>query len=139
MFALMFLMQSVSPLDVTGVWATENGRAQVEISRTAGDSVRGEIIWYASFVEDADERASEREDQLVLGSTLLEGYEADMDGWSNGTIHDLKGGGSYRSSLKRVNARTLEVEGCLLVFCRTQVWTRVAADNVKRVPETSGR
>ena len=40
-----------------------------------------------------------------------------------GAIYDPKRGKTYRSELKRRDANTLEVKGCIGPFCQTQVWT----------------
>jgi len=123
------LLQFAGPLDVTGVWATENGRAHVEITNTTDGSVRGEIIWYASYGTPDDEGG-------VLGLTLLEGFDAADDRWRRGTIVNLKNGRSYKSTLERVSDDILAVEGCLALFCRTQSWTRVPPEKQIRLQST---
>jgi uncharacterized protein (DUF2147 family) len=40
-------------------------------------------------------------------------------------VYNLQDGRTYSVYL-RPNTKAMDVEGCLLVFCRTQVWPRVA-------------
>ncbi|GGY36222.1 hypothetical protein GCM10007148_00460 [Parvularcula lutaonensis] len=132
-------MLQLSPLDVDGVWATENGRAHVEIVETEDGSIRGQIIWYASFEEDQAEGETG-----ILGVTLLEDYERRDDGWRNGTIYNLKNGRAFRSAIFRTGEDTLNVQGCLGPFCRDQHWTRVPEDQIVRlqrkpVADTAGK
>ena len=54
---------------------------------------------------------------------ILTGFKPDGDVW-RGTIYDPKSGKSYRSIVKRRNASTLEVKGCIGPFCQTQVWRK---------------
>ncbi|NRA30205.1 MAG: DUF2147 domain-containing protein [Parvularculaceae bacterium] len=124
-FAALLLAFS-GPHDVEGVWATGNGRAHVEISETADGSIRGEIIWYASYGTPED-------DGGILGMTLLEDFERADDRWRRGTIINLKNGRAYKSTLERVDEDTLAVEGCLSLFCRTQSWKRVAPEDIQRL------
>lgn len=44
--------------------------------------------------------------------------------YSGGTIWDPGADKTYRSKMQ-VDAKTLNVSGCVAVFCRTQKWTRV--------------
>lgn len=124
----MFLLFLLQP-DVTGVWERENGRSQIEIERTGDGSVRGQIIWYASYHEDVEAGQPD----AVLGRTLLESYEPEEDRWVDGQIYDLREGRSYRSNLFLKDADTLAVQGCFAFFCRTQEWRRVTGDEIKRI------
>lgn len=136
MLISLLLLQSMSPLDVEGIWWTRRGNAQVEIVRTEDGSVRGDIIWTDTagaiaeegWVLQSDLPADDR-----LGKTLLEAYEATESSWSDGKIHDLKNGNSYRSSIRLVDENTLAVEGCRGIFCRTQRWLRVEENEIVRL------
>ena len=132
MLFLLFLLQ-LDPLDVSGVWATENGRAHVEISEIDGrDTIHGQIIWYASFEDDQANGV-----KGILGTTLLEDYEREDDGWRNGTIYNLKNGSAFRSAIFRTGPEELSVQGCLGPFCRAQRWTLVPEDEVIRLQRKS--
>nr|WP_305888866.1 DUF2147 domain-containing protein [Parvularcula maris] len=134
MFAV-FLLQSMNPLDIEGVWWTRGGNAQVEIEET-GSSVRGTIIWTSAAAEVAAGRMVKKDDLpdvYRIGKVLFEDYDRGADRWENGTIYSLEDGKAYASSLRRVDEETLAVEGCLGIFCRTQLFTRASDDEIERL------
>jgi uncharacterized protein (DUF2147 family) len=60
-----------------------------------------------------------------VGLPLLQGFRpAGPDAWDGGTIYDPEGGETYRSRMRLTGAGSLEVSGCVLLFCRGQTWTR---------------
>ena len=61
----------------------------------------------------------------LLGMPVLTGFTADGDEW-RGQIYDPKSGKTYRSIIRRVNATTLKVKGCIGPFCQTQTWKRAS-------------
>lgn len=135
MLISLFLLQAMSPLDVGGVWWTRGGKAQVEIT-VEGDRLEGVVIWTEAGAERAEggvvppDAAAET---AILGGTILEEHTPSDDGWVDGTVRDLRGGRAYRSNVRRLDEDTLEVEGCLGVFCRAQKWERVEPDAVQRL------
>jgi uncharacterized protein (DUF2147 family) len=137
-FAVLFaflLLQSLSPHDIEGVWWTRGGNAQVEIVET-GTSVQGTIIWTAAAAQVAAGERVKKEDLpevYRIGKVLFENYERGSEGWENGTIYSLEDGKSYTSSLRRVDQTTLAVEGCLGIFCRTQLFTLADDDEIQRL------
>ena len=59
----------------------------------------------------------------LLGLNVLYDFEERAKDW-RGRIYDPKSGKSYRSILRRKDADTLEVKGCIAFFCQTQIWRR---------------
>lgn len=139
MLLSLILLQAMSPHDVSGIWWTRSGNAQVEIVVTDdGESIEGTVIWSdqtkaADSPEDSDEAESaDLSGRDLAGTVILEDHERGRKGWSGGTIYNLKNGKAYRSNVSLQDADTLAVEGCLGFFCRTQEWRRVSADDVQR-------
>ena len=111
---------------VEGRWVTEDGDAVVTIA-PCGRALCGTI---SRFLVPPPEGAGQRDvnnpnpklrARRILGLPVLSGFIEDGDEW-RGRIYDPKSGKSYRSILRRRNASTLEVKGCLGPFCQTQVW-----------------
>lgn len=103
-----------------GVWRTarsERGASlNVRIGPCAGtaDRLCGEIV---------EVFGSERTD--LVGRTMLRDMAPDGPGrWSGGTVWAPDDDRTYRSRM-RLTGGGLEVEGCVAVFCRGQVWRRV--------------
>lgn len=136
MLASLFLLAMTGPLDVEGVWWTDNQESQVEITRE-GDSVVGRIIWYTGHEEELafdtknpDEAAR---DQEILGLAIISGFEKGGDKWKKGEIYDPTEGKTYRSALSRKDEDTLNVQGCVGFICRTLEWEAVADAQVMRI------
>jgi uncharacterized protein (DUF2147 family) len=65
-------------------------------------------------------------DRALKGTAMLSGFRAAGGGkWRNGRIYNPEDGRSYTATLTLVNANSLAVEGCALMFCQTQVWRRL--------------
>lgn len=139
MLLTLILLQSLSPLDVEGVWSTGEGKAHVEITLSEDGRPHGEIVWYANYksepaFDENNPEPRERKKEL-LGQTLLEGFERGDEGrkWRRGKIYDPRSGNAYRSAIYRLNETTLAVEGCLGFICRTQEWPLVPEEEVIRI------
>ncbi|MBX7539478.1 DUF2147 domain-containing protein [Qipengyuania sphaerica] len=113
---------------VEGRWLTAERDAVITIG-DCGKSVCGRISKFlVAPPQGADQRdVNNREPKLrsrkLLGMAILTGFSADGDQW-RGQIYDPKSGKTYRSVIRRLNATTLEVKGCLGPFCQTQTWKR---------------
>ena len=59
------------------------------------------------------------------GKNIVAGMSDDGNGkFSGGTIWDPGADKTYRSKMS-LDGKKLNVSGCVMVFCRTQTWTRV--------------
>lgn len=115
---------------VAGRWITADKDAVVNIGK-CGASTCGRI---AKFIVPPPDGPNQRDiynpdpklkTRKLLGLPVLSGFTADDDQW-RGRIYDPKTGKSYRSILRRKDANTLEVKGCLGPFCQTQIWKRAS-------------
>ena len=128
--ALAFL--AAAPLDaaepVAGSWVTAARDGVVQIG-DCGASVCGRLARFlVAPPQGADQRDVHNPDaklrsRKLLGLPILTGFREDGAVW-RGTIYDPKAGKSYRSVIRRLDARRLEVKGCIGPFCQTQVWTK---------------
>ena len=137
MLLLLMMMQTLDPLDVTGVWTPPNGKAHVEITIDETGSPRGEIIWYPKLetekVPGRDVLKVTNDPDDLLGAVLVDSFEEGENKWRRGQIYDPRAGNSYRSAIFRSSEDTLSVQGCLSIICRTQEWKRLSNDEVIRV------
>ena len=113
---------------VEGRWITAEKDAVITIG-DCGRSVCGRISRFLVLPpQGADQRdVNNRDPQLrsrkLLGMPVLTGFVEEDDLW-RGRIYDPKSGKTYRSVIRRINATTLEVKGCIGPFCQTQTWKR---------------
>ena len=126
--ALAFATPLLAAQPVSGKWLTEERDAVITIGK-CGQSLCGRI---SKFLVPPPQGANQRDvnnkdpklrSRKLLGMAVLTGFKEDDDLW-RGRIYDPKSGKTYRSVIRRVNANTLEVKGCISIFCQTQTWTR---------------
>lgn len=117
-----------------GTWKTiddETGKAKsiVEISQAADGALTGTVIEVLQSDQGPNpvckECKGERKDQPVKGMTIIWNMKDDGDGeYSSGTILDPSNGKDYRAKMRLIGEDKLGVSGCILFFCREQVWIR---------------
>ena len=115
---------------VEGRWLTAERDAVITIA-PCGKALCGRIAKFlVAPPQGADQRDVNNKDRKLrsrklLGMPVLTGFTEDDDEW-RGQIYDPKSGKTYRSIIRRVNANTLEVKGCIGPFCQTQTWKRAS-------------
>lgn len=124
---------NLAKADVTGTWATVEGKSHVEIAPCDGDKFCGTITWLKEPNDkdgnpkiDSKNENQKLRDRGILGIKLLKGLEKVGDNeWDDGYIYNPEDGQIYGSEMKLMDDKTLQVKGCVLFFCKEQVWTRV--------------
>lgn len=117
---------------VVGKWWNEKKTAHIEIV-PCGDSVCGSIVWMqepnlddGSPKRDANNEDEELRERTILGLQIIGGFEKEEPGvWEDGTIYNPRDGKTYKSNMSINDKGRLEVEGCVLIFCQSQVWEPV--------------
>jgi uncharacterized protein (DUF2147 family) len=92
---------------------------------------------YARVVDGNQLRANPRQTDVnnpdpgkrtrpVKGLLILEGYSGGPPLWRGGSVYDPQTGDETGdSTLTLVSPDTLKVEGCRVLFCRSEIWTRL--------------
>ena len=127
-------LPSIALASPIGEWTTEGAKARVRIEPCAADAQKlcGAITWSyrpadapPGALVDVNNDDPALRSRPIVGLPLLQGFVPDgPDAWAGGTIYDPEGGKTYRSKLRLKGADTLEVDGCVLFFCQSQIWTR---------------
>lgn len=116
-----FSMADTASDALIGTWKTETseeGYLHVDIE-SCDDRMCGTII--AAF-NTQDEPGVDYEH---LGKPMIWDMKAAGDNkWSKGKIWDPSADKTYKSKMV-LNGDTLEVSGCIAVFCKSQVWQRL--------------
>lgn len=126
------LLAARARADVAGLWATPEDKAHVRIA-PCDARLCGEITW---LKEPDDEHGKPKRDRRnedeslrdrpIVGMELLRGFRRTSERrWEDGTIYNPEDGKTYRSKLELADLRTLKVSGCVLFFCKSQVWRRI--------------
>jgi uncharacterized protein (DUF2147 family) len=86
----------------------------------------GKIAWTpGEGVDDHNPDASKR-GQNIIGTTILIDMKASGNNRWNGQIYNPEDGKTYSGWIEVVSPDILRVEGCLLVFCGGENWTRTS-------------
>ncbi|WP_169569069.1 DUF2147 domain-containing protein [Sneathiella limimaris] len=119
--------------DVVGIWETVEGKSHVEISKCQTDKYCGKITWLKEPNNDKGQPKTDINNQdvklrerKILGIELLSGLEkVGANEWDDGDIYNPEDGNTYSSEMSLLDDNTLEVKGCVLFICKTQVWKRI--------------
>ena len=126
--ALLLASPLLAAQPVEGRWVTEERDAVITVG-DCGKSLCGRITRFLVAPpqgvdqRDVNNRNASLRNRKLLGMPVLTGFTEDGDEW-RGQIYDPKSGKTYRSIIRRLNATTLQVKGCLGPFCQTQTWKR---------------
>ena len=115
-----------------GDWLTAGASAVVKITpcATGEGTLCGRIVWLWDPATVTDVRNSDRalRSRPLVGLEMLSGFRPGAPGeWTGGRIYNPEDGNTYGATLKLRDATTLDVRGCVMVFCRSQVWRRPSA------------
>jgi uncharacterized protein (DUF2147 family) len=121
--------------ELSGEWATPGNVAHVRIERCASEenAVCGVITWLWEPIDIKGEPIRDAKNpnpllrtRAVIGLSLLKHFRQTASGdLIEGQIYNPENGRTYNASLSLRSPEVLEVKGCLLFVCDTQVWRRV--------------
>jgi uncharacterized protein (DUF2147 family) len=114
-----------------GEWLLPNGKSKVMISPCAASPERlcGKISWLQNPAEGKNKDTNNPDPSLrgrmIMGLPVINGFQSAGQGrWTGGQIYDPQNGKTYKSKMTLNADGTLKVEGCVLMVCRPQTWTR---------------
>ncbi len=125
-------LAGVGIAEPAGVWLTPDGNSHIEIWNCGG-KLCGKIAWFTephnsdgTLKLDEKNKNEALRTRPLLGLVMMSGFTETGDGkWTKGRIYNPEDGQVYRSKLEVKDHDTLNVSGCVLVFCKAQTWTRV--------------
>lgn len=115
------------PAPITGDWRTKDERAIIRVAR-CGDSYCGRIQRFlvpepAGGAYDTRNPRRNLRSRHLLGIAVFWNLRPDGGDWE-GNGYSPEDGRYFTAQLRRLPSGQLEVKGCVIVFCRTQVWER---------------
>ena len=123
-----------SPDPVFGQWFNQDREGKVLIApcSSAPALACGAITWLKEPADDEGRPAHDihnpdpaLRNRPVIGLSVIRDMKPDGHGhWAGGRLYDPETGKSYRGRLTAIGGGRLKVEGCVLVICEAQTWTR---------------
>ncbi|WP_312526078.1 DUF2147 domain-containing protein [Paracoccus sp. (in: a-proteobacteria)] len=119
--AISMLAMTAQAEGISGIFQTQpNDQGHIGMVEfyPCGAAYCGKLI--RSFDTQGKEITSPHQGKNIVANMKDNGD----DTFSGGTIWDPGSGKTYKSKMT-LSGKTLNVSGCVAVFCRTQSWTRV--------------
>jgi uncharacterized protein (DUF2147 family) len=110
-----------------GDWLVKEGYANIRIDNCGG-KMWGIIAWEKQPGGiDTENPDPAKKTRPILGMPILIGMAPNPreSGKWTGEIYNSQNGKMYTASISLADENTLNLEGCLWMFCQTQQWTRV--------------
>jgi uncharacterized protein (DUF2147 family) len=110
----------------TGEWLVTDGYANIRIEK-CGDQYWGVVSWEQQPGTDTNNPDPNKRNRPTLGMPVLLAMKATQPNRWDGQIYNSENGKTYTGNISLASPDVLRVEGCLLIFCGGQDWTRVKA------------
>lgn len=114
--------------DISGVWLTADGDAHVRIAK-CGAGMCGNLVWVKDKPGATDVRNPDpsKRSRPLLGLMIALDFRPSASNPEKfiGHFYNADDGNTYNGSIAAAGPDRLQVQGCLAIFCQTQMWTRV--------------
>jgi uncharacterized protein (DUF2147 family) len=107
-----------------GEWLVTDGYANIRIEK-CGDQYWGVVSWEQKPGTDVNNPDPNKKNRPTLGMPVLLAMKATRPNRWDGQIYNSENGKTYTGNISLASPDVLRVEGCLLIFCGGQDWTRV--------------
>jgi uncharacterized protein (DUF2147 family) len=123
--------QAATGDEIQGTWLSADGGAKVKIN-SCGGGICANIVWLREPIDsgtgkpktDKHNPNEARRSRPMLGLQVMSGMKPDGDKRWAGTIYNADDGKTYRSKVTLLSPTQVKVEGCVLVFCQGETWTK---------------
>jgi uncharacterized protein (DUF2147 family) len=110
--------------DPSGEWMVADHSARIRIE-PCSDGYWGSIAWERQPGTDNKNPDPKRRGKPLLGAPILLSMKPEEDNKWEGKVYNPKDGGYYNASIQLESPNKLRLEGCMLIFCSGETWTRV--------------
>lgn len=108
---------------VFGTWKNPKNTVHLDIRRCGGSGAAcGFVIW-ATAKAQAD--AKKGSGKPLIGMQLFQGLKPDKSGIWRGKVYVPDQNHTFAGSAEPIDGKTMRAKGCLLMLCKSQVWTRL--------------
>jgi uncharacterized protein (DUF2147 family) len=124
--ALALVLPAAAAASPAGDWLVADGSAVVRVAPCGQGAFCGKIAWTSDEGTDDHNPDASKRGQNIIGTTILIDMKASGNNRWDGEIYNPQDGKTYSGSIAVVSPDMLRVEGCLLVFCGGENWTRTS-------------
>lgn len=115
---------------ITGRWVTAEKDAVVSIGK-CGKALCGTLEKFLIAPKGGNDQRDEKNadpakrTRKLIGTPILLNLTDGGEVW-RGQVYDPKSGRTYTSEVRRKDAQTIEVKGCVGFLCQTHAWKRAS-------------
>ena len=113
-----------------GLWRTSSRNGEVRIAE-CGQALCGTLVTSDGIKENPALADTENKDpalrsRLLKDLVFLQNFTGGPKEWKGGSVYNPEDGGTYKGTIKLVDADTLKLTGCIIFpLCKTQTWKRI--------------
>jgi uncharacterized protein (DUF2147 family) len=123
--------------DPTGVWLTADQSAKIRVEHCA-DGYWGSIDWEKQPGTDMKNPDPSKRGRPLLGTPILISMKPSAANKWDGKVYNPKEGSTWNVSIILEDPGHLKLQGCMLVFCGGETWTRVADQRQRSTTGAAG-
>jgi uncharacterized protein (DUF2147 family) len=123
--------------DPTGVWLTADQSAKIRLEHCP-DGYWGSIDWEKVPGTDSKNPDPSKRGRPLLGTPILISMKPSAPNKWDGKVYNPKEGGFYNVSIILEDPNQLKLQGCMLIFCGGETWTRVADQHQRSTTGAAG-
>ena len=111
--------------DPTGLWLTADQSAKIRVEKCP-DGYWGSIDWEKVPATDSKNPDPAKRGRPLLGTPILMSMKPSEPNKWDGKVYNPKEGSTWNVSIILEDPGHLKLQGCMLMFCGGETWTRVA-------------
>jgi uncharacterized protein (DUF2147 family) len=114
-----------------GLWRTPTNNGEVLISACDPGALCGKITTSDRIKADPALADTKNKDATMHSRPLkdlpiLKGFTGGPAEWKGGQVYNPEDGGTYKGTIKMVDADTMKLTGCIIwPACKTETWHRI--------------
>jgi uncharacterized protein (DUF2147 family) len=123
--ALVASAAAAQAADPTGLWLTADQTARIRVEKCP-DGYWGSIAWEKVPGTDSRNPDPAKRGRPLLGTPILMSMKPSEPNKWDGKVYNPKEGSTWNVSIILEDPNRLKLQGCMLIFCGGETWTRVA-------------
>jgi len=123
--------------DPTGVWLTADQSAKIRVEKCA-DGYWGGIDWEKQAGFDTKNPDPSKRGRPLIGTPILMSMKPSAANKWDGKVYNPKEGSTWNLSIILEDPGHLKLQGCMLIFCGGETWTRVADQQQRSTTGAAG-
>jgi uncharacterized protein (DUF2147 family) len=123
--------------DPTGVWLTADQTAKIRVEKCA-DGYWGGIDWEKQAGFDMKNPDPSKRGRPLIGTPILIAMKPSAANKWDGKVYNPKEGSTWNVSIILEDQGHLKLQGCMLMFCGGETWTRVADQQQRSTTGAAG-